>query len=268
MSMQPAAHITLCSPGHGLACFACCPPIRPPGYDHLPWKSSLRRLFIDTTAAVRAGRLPDKVMLGFWCQGLGFLDPKGRTIGCLLHPAQNNGQDLRGPTGYQEKCARESCAQSRAFAVLEPETANKLAGLCRGMDSFAFSSGGNPLMRLLAFGPVVAAAVFELKPEDLGKLKALPWLDGLEPGHGWLLGCLTQTHGPSLLEQSGTSGRVQELAQNLAKRIGPPPPLNSGEPLRTLCDEWEARFWKAVSHRLRARPAELGAWRGFAEDLI
>ncbi len=225
-------------------------------------------MFIDNTAAVRAGRLPDKVMLGFWCAGLGFLDPKGRTIGCLLHPAQNNGQDLRGPTGYQEKCARESCAQSRAFAVLAPETANSLAGLCRGMDSFAFSSGSNPLMKLLAFGPVVAAAVHGLGLEDLGKLEALPWLEGLEPRHGWLLGRLTQTHGTDLLERTEAADRAHAIAKQLAKRIGPPPPLNSGDPLRTLCDEWEARFWKAVNGRVRARPADLRTWRGYAEDLI
>lgn len=266
--MQPSAQITLCSPGHGLACFACCPPIRPRGYDHAQWHSSLRRLFIDSTESIRSGVLPQKIMLGFWCDGLGFLDSKGRTIGCLLHPAQNNGQDLRGPTGYQEKCARESCAPSRAFASLETEVADGLAGLCRGMDSFAFSSAANPLMKLLSFGPKVSKAVFSMNPGELKAISALAWLDELDPQMGWLLGRMAGANGPSFLERHDVAVQASDAAAKLAQRIGPPPPIDSGEPPYKLCDEWEARFWKAISRRNKLRPADLRAWRECLEELI
>lgn len=207
-------------------------------------------------------------MLGFWCPGLGFLDPKGRTIGCLLHPAQNNGQDLRGPTGYQEKCARESCSQARAFAALPPQTRDRLAGLCCGMDSFAFSSSANPLMKLLAFGPVVAAAVHEHAPGNLEDLQGLAWLGSLKPHLGWLLGSMVHKHGSAILEMADAADRTQDVVKEMARRMGPPPPLDSGQYLHEMCDEWESRFWKAISGRNKARPIDLRTWREHAADLM
>ena len=150
----------LCSPGRGLTCFACCPPIRPAGHDHLDHRSSWRRFLSDNRAEFLAGRLPGKEIMGFFCPGLGFLDPAGRTAGCLYHPLRNQGQDLRVATGYQPKCARETCPELRAFARLEPAAREVLLDLCAGLDAFTFSSRrANPVMRLLGFGPAVATAV-------------------------------------------------------------------------------------------------------------
>ena len=257
-----------CAPAPGLSCFACCPPIRPAGYDHAEHESSLRRLLAENTAVFQAQGPPNKAITGYWCPGLGFLDPTGRTVGCLLHPARHQGRDLRGPTGYQEKCARESCPSARAFAALEPEPASRLAALCVGLDSFAFSSPRrNPVMRLLAFGPEVAAAVARREPASLEDLAAWDWLERLEPALGWLLAQALTRWGEAALAQPGLAERLEQAAQRLTKDMGPAPPLAQGALLGELCDEWEARLWRRLGGRGRARPEDLARWQELAAGL-
>ena len=91
-------------------------------------------------AAYAAGRLPRKPMLGFWCDGLGFLGQGERKAGCLFHPARNQGRDLRELTGYGAKCRREWCLEARAFARLSAAEQDCLLDLCQDMDSFFFSA--------------------------------------------------------------------------------------------------------------------------------
>jgi hypothetical protein len=44
------------------------------------------------------------------CEYLGFLDKEEKKVGCLLHPEQNSGSDLRGCSFYgQELCAGHLC---------------------------------------------------------------------------------------------------------------------------------------------------------------
>ena len=44
------------------------------------------------------------------CEYLGFLDKDEKKVGCLLHPQQNAGVDLRGSSFYgQELCAGHLC---------------------------------------------------------------------------------------------------------------------------------------------------------------
>lgn len=251
-------------PAEGLSCFACCPPIRPAGYDHADDRGSWRRLFSENRAAFLAGELPRRPLTGFSCPGLGFLDSAGRQVGCLLHPARNQGRDLRGPTGYRDKCARESCPESRAYATLAGEVRAALMDLCTGLDPFAFSSRRlNPVMRLLGFGPEVARAAAGLGPAGREELAAWPWLGQADPAQGWLLARLLEKEGPGLLLDPGLAGRLSAVAAELAKRLGPAPPAEQGTPLFALCDEWEARFWRLVSGRRRARRAELEAWRAW-----
>ncbi len=46
----------------------------------------------------------------YCCEYLGFLDDDERKVGCLLHPMQNNGTDMRGVSFYgQEVCAGHLC---------------------------------------------------------------------------------------------------------------------------------------------------------------
>jgi len=254
--------LSLCAPAPGLSCFRCCPPLRPAGYDHADHRGPLRRLFSDNRAAFLRGELPRGPVVGFSCPGLGFLDSRGRTVGCLLHPARNQGRDLRRLTGYAEKCARESCPQARAFAALEPGEHEALLEPCRGMDSFQFSSPRlNPLMRLLALGPGVARAAAGLGPGGLR-------LEDLEPAWGWLLQGLIRVRGPEVLQAPDLAGRLGALARELARRLGPFPPLERGELLYRLASEWEARFWQWLSRARRCPARELARWRDTLARLL
>lgn len=260
---------SLCSPGGGLSCFACCPPIRPPGYDHAQHRGSLTRLLLENTAAIRRGDLPQSEMTGFWCPGLGFLDGRGRQVGCLLHPARNQGRDLRGPTGYRDKCARESCPPARAFADLGSAEQAALIALCVGLDAFAFSSHAqNPVMRLLALGPKVAGAAAGLGLAGIGELKGWSWLSEVEHSQGWLLGRALAAWGAGDLRDPGLAGRLQILSRRVSAGLGPPPPHEAGEPLASLCDEWQARFWRVACGRRRARPGEVIRWRALLERAL
>lgn len=256
---------SLCMPTERLSCFACCPPIRPAGYDHLQDRGSWRRLFSENRAAFLQGQLPERVQIGFSCPGLGFLDSSGSQVGCLLHPARNQGRDLRDPTGYRQKCARESCPQFRAYAALDAQVRTGLIGLCEGMDPFSFSSRQkNPLMRLLAFGPEVAAAAASLSLSNIDELSSWSWLGQTDPAQGWLLARRLETAGPGLLQDSQLAEHLRVKAADLSKRLSPSPPLEQGRLLNQLCDEWEARFWRALSGRRRARRADLKTWRALA----
>jgi hypothetical protein len=95
-------------------------------------------------------------IVGFSCWALGYLDPHGVHIGCLLHPARHGGRDLRHLTGYHEKCARESCLQAKHFERLSPHAQSFWLGLTEGLGSFYYSSRrANPLFHLLLWGPTI-----------------------------------------------------------------------------------------------------------------
>lgn len=204
-------------------------------------------------------------MLGFFCPGLGFLDARGRTAGCLLHPAGNAGRDLREPTGYAAKCARESCPAARAFAALDPVARWVLLDACAGLDVFAFSSRRlNPVMRLLAFGPAVAEAVSGLGGPTLTEMQGWSWLSTCKPAWGLLLGLALEQTGPGLLRSPGLAEALAAAAGGLARALGPRPPLEQGPSLAGPCDEWEARLWLALSGRRRLPEETLERWRGLA----
>jgi len=90
---------------------------------------------------------------GFSCWALGYLDKEYRRIGCLLHPVQNQGIDLRYRVDYGEKCRRESCPESETFSLLEERAKRFWLHLADGLDSFAYSSRKeNPLFHMLGWG--------------------------------------------------------------------------------------------------------------------
>lgn len=151
---------TLCFPGDGKTCFACCPPIRPAGYDHLDHRLIIRRMLRENTAALGKKGTGFSPITGFSCWALGYLDRECRLVGCLLHPARNDGMDLRFRTGYGEKCSREICPEARRFGCLDPEAKIFWLHLADGLDAFEYSSRKtNPLFRLMGWGPVVLNAV-------------------------------------------------------------------------------------------------------------
>ena len=149
---------TLCRPSPDLSCFRCCPPIRPAGYDHLDYRAEITRRLIENTDDYEAGRLGGPIT-GFWCWGLGLVDPRRKVAGCLLHPARNS-EDLRVLTGYRDKCRRETCPQNDIFQALGEPVQKHLLGLVSGLDSFGFSSPrANPLWNLLLWGERVLIPV-------------------------------------------------------------------------------------------------------------
>ncbi len=218
-----SAGATLCRPAGDLACFRCCPPIRPPGYDHLDYRPELIRELAANTEAHKAGRSEGREITGFSCWGLGFLDDSDRLVGCLLHPAVNGGRDLRGATGYQDKCAREVCPQGVIFDRLEPDLRPALIETARaagaGRDSFAFSSPKtNPLWTLLLWGgPVLSATrpAWSDPTSPLGRyLKTHP-----EPrSRAYLLKRLAARIDPMGLDPK----RFEAEAAELCRRLTPP----------------------------------------------
>jgi len=265
---EPAAP-SLCSPGWGLGCFYCCPPIRPAGFDPFNHQKSLRRLFSENRADFLAGRLPEKAMVGFWCDGLGFLKAGTSLAGCLFHPARNQGRDLRNLTGYGEKCRREWCLEGRAFALIPPEDRDRLAALCQGMDSFRFSSRKqNPLMRLLGFGPEVAQAAAAL-PKDRRDLDGWRWLQDCDPAWGWLMCLGLREKGPDALHKpEQLTERLGRVARRITARLMSTGFASSGPALADLCSPWEARFWRALTGRRHATALVLCKWREIAHGEV
>jgi len=181
-------------PFNDTSCFRCCPPIRPAGYDHLLYFSSLKREFLENRRRWLAQETPRyRPVVGFWCWGLGYIDPNLRIVGCLLHPEQNGGLDLRELTGYGAKCARELCYEAQQFLLLPEEAKLFWRDLARGLSSFYFSSPrSNPLFHLLRWGPTVLEYFRCFANERCWTVTELTWRfpflidDGLEP-RAWRL---------------------------------------------------------------------------------
>jgi hypothetical protein len=146
-------NITLCFPHTGKSCFACCPPIRPAGYEHIQHRNIIRRVLRENGGAFN-NRPEEKIPItGFSCWALGYLDKNCRLIGCLLHPAQNEGVDLRYRTDYGEKCGREFCYEAKAFSGLALDNKKFWLQLADGLDSFSYSSRElNPLFKMMNWG--------------------------------------------------------------------------------------------------------------------
>lgn len=74
----------------------------------------------------------------------------------MLHPAQNQGEDLRHLVGYDAKCRRESCRPARVFAQLSRAAQAFWLEPASGLNSFYFSSRrANPLFHILSWGAKV-----------------------------------------------------------------------------------------------------------------
>ncbi len=143
---------TLCFPDTEKSCFACCPPIRPAGYEHIQHINIVRRVLRENSEAFKdaEGIIP---ITGFSCWALGYIDRYHRLVGCLLHPAQNGGADLRYRTGYGEKCKREVCPEAKVFSKLESREKMFWLQLADGLDAFSYSSRNhNPLFKMMNWG--------------------------------------------------------------------------------------------------------------------
>ena len=116
--------VVLCQPGGGKSCGACCGL-----YNYVDSsRSSLELRLRSRTKRFRemvknpgdVGRYAKETLAGedfakryeviYCCEYLGFLDKDEKKIGCLLHPMQNSGVDMRDVSFYgQELCAGHLC---------------------------------------------------------------------------------------------------------------------------------------------------------------
>jgi hypothetical protein len=148
-----SSFVSLCSPDPQKSCFACCPPIRPAGYDHRLYKNMIKRVLRENTAAFDQRNDRIVPITGFSCWALGYLDEAYQRVGCLLHPFRHGGSDLRYRVDYGNKCARETCPEAKVFDALTIREREFWLGLADGFDSFDYSSRKvNPLFNLMGWG--------------------------------------------------------------------------------------------------------------------
>ncbi len=145
--------ISLCFPDEEKSCFACCPPIRPAGYEHLPYKNIMRRIFRENSNNINNMDRTLKPITGFSCWALGYINKEPKLIGCLLYPALHHGVDLRYRIDFGDKCRRETCQEEKIFTLLGEAEKGFWLRLSDGLDSFAYSSRDrNSLFRMLGWG--------------------------------------------------------------------------------------------------------------------
>lgn len=217
---------SLCAPDGEKTCFACCPPIRPAGYDHVDHRAPLARMLRENTVSFRErgdGVFPIR---GYSCWALGYLDSGYRLVGCLLHPARNSGVDLRHRVDFGEKCRRETCPEAKVFDGLTPETKYFWLCLAGGLDAFTYSSRKhNPLFNLMGWGRGVLEWVagkgqcFQrdafFQTYGFFQTTLNPW------GHAYLLSQVLQAGQGSGLTPSETfRGRFEPFAGDLVRRLG------------------------------------------------
>ncbi len=150
---QGAGGPSLCAPDQDKNCFACCPPIRPAGYEHLDHRAAVARMLRENTASFRTRGDGVSPIRGFSCWALGYLGSGYRLIGCLLHPAQNRGVDLRHRVDFGDKCRRETCPAAKVFDGLTRDAKRTWLCLAKGLDGFTYSSRKhNPLFNMMGWG--------------------------------------------------------------------------------------------------------------------
>jgi hypothetical protein len=202
---------TLCAPTSEILCFGCCPPIRPAHYDHLDYVTSLKREFCDNRHRFLQHGPNQRPIVGFSCWALGYLDAAGRRIGCLLHPEQHQGEDLRSATGYADKCRRERCLPASAFAALSSVAQKYWLEPASGLCSFYYSSTrANPLFHILLWGAEIleplcreASRFGWTATELLWKAPILSDRNWSPRGHRYLVRMIWSTDPSSLTQNAG-----------------------------------------------------------------
>lgn len=214
---------TLCSPDWEKSCFACCPPIRPAGYEHIQYKNILIRELRENTRRMSKTDLNTVPITGFSCWALGYLDERFRRIGCLLHPYQNQGSDLRFRIEYGEKCRRESCPESAIFAELTGDTKRFWLQLADGLDSFAYSSRKeNPLFSLMAWGPFLLELIPKVESaRHVGKMiffEEYPFFSAVETprAHAYPATCIIRESSAHLLKMPAFTEEFLRFSRSLS----------------------------------------------------
>jgi hypothetical protein len=264
---------TLCAPDEEKSCFACCPPIRPPGYEHQQYTNEIKRVLRENTASLRREERSVMPITGFSCWALGYLEGGFKRIGCLLHPSQNAGEDLRFRVDYGGKCVRESCLEAGIFTSLSPETRNFWLRLSEGLDSFSYSSRTvNPLFRTLGWGsPVLNLVASAQKERDLPADAILETYSFFKTklssrANAYLLRALIGSENLDLLKTSRFRERFEEFSHRLSKQLptqglgGSSAPYVHSLPMEFL------DFLRLSGHVVNAREEEASSLKEFVDQ--
>ena len=230
--------VTLCFPGGEKSCFACCPPIRPAGYEHILYRTAVRRILRENNEAFKKDTEGISPITGFSCWALGYIDKNHRLVGCLLHPAQNGGVDLRYKTDYGEKCERELCPEAKVFSALSLEEKKFWFHLADGLASFSYSSRKlNPLFRMMDWGGHLLSTISAKEDYRVftkgSFFQSYPFFSTTKPpkANVYLIKWLVKTEGPHILKSKTFksefevfSGRISKHLRQAAQQSNPPPP--------------------------------------------
>jgi len=180
----------------------------------------------ENTASLRREDNSFSPITGFSCWALGYLDGGFKRIGCLLHPSQNEGEDLRYRVDYGGKCARESCVEAKIFRLLAPRARAFWLRISEGMDSFSYSSRTkNPLFRILGWGTSLLNLVaLAEKERDFGAypvLETYAFFNTTLSGraNAYLLKAVIDPEHLALLKNARFRSRFEELSHRLSKEL-------------------------------------------------
>lgn len=217
---------SLCFPDSSKSCFACCPPIRPVGYDHFDYKNTIKRILLENSSEYNPEEKVIRPITGFSCWAMGYLDPGKKQPGCLLHPYQNNGDDLRYRIDYGTKCMRELCQEARIFERLNNAQKSFWLKLTDDMDSFEYSSRKkNILFKIINWGDKVLALIVDKESgRNLNRsqfLKTYPFFDNnISPkGNAYLLTFIVNEIGLEVLKKTDFEKFFRLFSKHLIKGI-------------------------------------------------
>lgn len=235
--------VTLCSPDHGKSCFACCPPIRPVHYEHIQYRPILERILRENRRAFDNSKKEIKPITGFSCWALGFIDNHYKRVGCLLHPMQNKGKDLRYRVDYGDKCRRETCPQQMVFSSLKISIRRVWLRLTEGLDSFSYSSKYiNPLFTMMGWGRYLLQRLASEESQNIVSwdtfLQRYTFFStALEPrSHAYLITRLIHRKGINLLKSEVFRSEFEAFSSKLSQRIQSGANPHSEEPFVHLLD--------------------------------
>ncbi len=265
---------TLCAPDDEKSCFACCPPIRPLGYEHLQYTNEIKRVLRENTASLRTEERSVSPITGFSCWGLGYLNGGFKRIGCLLHPSQNNGEDLRYRVNFGDKCARESCVEARIFTRLSSEVKSFWLRISDGLDSFSYSSRTlNPLFRILGWGVrLLNLVAMAEQGRDLNGdsiLKTYCFFETtLSPrANAYLVRALIDPETVALLKNARFRGTFEEWARRLSEQLSLKAPSSPTAPyVHLLSMDYDfLDFLRLSGHLLKADEEEAAFLKEFVD---